>query len=155
MWLAGSSAASRGRHSSAKSVLSSLGGPGRRTTILPASDGGGKVLAGGAAGAVGENRGAVEDIGLLEVVGRHGDAAVGEASFESGEEIVVAVEGDAQGGGYGLAGEVVFGGAEAAGEEDDVGAGEGDAGGGGEVIEGVADDGLEGDLDAEIVELLR
>ena len=45
-----------------------------------------------------------------------------------------------------------MGGAEAAGEDDDVGTREGDDGGAGQVREIVADDGLEGDLDAEVVE---
>ncbi len=70
-----------------------------------------------------------------------------------GEDAGVGVELEAEGGGDGFAGEVVFGGAEAAGEEDDVSALEGDAGGGGEVRERVADDGFEGDGDAEVVEL--
>jgi hypothetical protein len=57
-----------------------------------------------------------------------------------------------EGVGDALAGEVVFGGAEAAGEQDDVGAAERDADGFGEVGAVVADDGLEGDGDAEVVE---
>ena len=78
--------------------------------------------------------------------------ARGEAFVERGEDGVVGVELDAERGGDGFAGEVVFGGAEAAGEDDDVGAGERDASGAGEVREVVADDGLEGDRDAEVVE---
>ena len=62
------------------------------------------------------------------------------------------MEREVEGVGDALAGEVVFGGAEAAGEDDDVGAAEGDADGGGEVVAVVADDGLEGDGDAEVVE---
>ncbi len=41
-----------------------------------------EVLAGGAAVGVGQQGGAVEDVGLLAVVGRHGDAALGEALGE-------------------------------------------------------------------------
>ena len=115
-------------------------------------DGGVEVLRGGAAVLVVEDGGAVEDVGLLGVVGRHDHLACGEAFVERGEDGVVGVEVDAECGGDGFAGEVVFGGAEAAGEDDDVGAGDGDEGGAGEVGEIVADDGLEGDLDAEIVE---
>ena len=62
---------------SVKMGLSSLGGPGRRMTILRRlcrQIGGVEVLAGGAAVGVGEEGGAVEDVGLLGVVGRHGDA---------------------------------------------------------------------------------
>ena len=64
----------------------------------------------------------------------------------------VIVEREVEGLGEALAGEVVFGGAEAAGEEDDVGAVERDGDGRGEVIAVVADDGLEGDRYAEVVE---
>jgi hypothetical protein len=62
------------------------------------------------------------------------------------------VNADAECGGDGFAGEVVFGGAEAAGEDGDVGSRDGDDGGAGEMREAVADDCLEGDLDTEVVE---
>ena len=55
-------------------------------------------------------------------------------------------------GGGGFAGEVVFGGAEAAREHDDIGALQSDARGVSEVLQVVADDGLEGHLHAELVE---
>ena len=100
-----------------------------------------------------EQDGAFEDVGLLGVVGRHGDAALGEAALKSDEGGVVAAHADAESGGGGLAGEIVLGGAEAAGEEDEVGAGERHAGGAGEVLERVADDGFEGDLNAKVVQL--
>ena len=109
-------------------------------------------LAGGAAVAVGEELGAVDDLGLLFVVGRHGDAARGETFVERGDGVGVFVELDAERVGDAVAREVVFGGAEAAGGDDDVGARERDADGGGEVLAVVADDGLEGDGDAEVVE---
>ena len=109
-------------------------------------------LAGGAAVGVFEEDGAVEDVGLFGVVGGHGDLAGGESLVERGEDGGVGAEVDVECGGGGFAGEVVFGGAEAAGEDDDVGAGDGDGGGAGEVREVVADDGLEGDLYAEVVE---
>ncbi len=115
-------------------------------------DGGVEELAGGAAVVVFEDGGAVEHVGLLGVVGRHGHLARGEALVELSEDGGVGMKLDVERGGGGFAGEVVFGGAEAAGEDDDVGAGDGDAGGAGEVGEVVADDGLEGDLNAEIVE---
>ena len=56
--------------------------------------------------------------------------------------------------GDGFAGEVVFRGAEAAHEDEDVGAAEGGADGVDEVLCAVADDGFEGDGDADLVELL-
>ena len=134
--------------------LEFVGGAGEQDDDLAeAVDGGVEELAGGAALWVLEDGGAFEDVGLLGVVGRHHHLARGEALVERGEDGGVAAKRDAECGGDGFAGEVVFGGAEAAGEEDDVGAGDRDAGGSGEVIEIVADDGLEGDLDAEIVEL--
>jgi hypothetical protein len=114
--------------------------------------GGVEPLAGGAAIGVGEEGGTGEEVGLLGVVGRHGHVAGGEALAEGLEQGVVAVEFEVEGFGEAFAGEVVFGGAEAAGEKDDVGAVERDADGSGEVLLVVADDGLEGDGDAEIVE---
>ena len=56
--------------------------------------------------------------------------------------------------GDGFAGEVVFGGAEAAHEDEDVDAAEGGADGVDEVFAAVADDGFEGDGDADLVEFL-
>ena len=109
-------------------------------------------MGGGAAVFVVEDGGSGEDVGLLEVVGGHDEVAGGETFFEGFDDGGVGVEREVEGCGCGFAGEVVLGGAEASGEEDDVGAGDGDAGGGGEVGEVVADDGLEGYLDAEGVE---
>ena len=65
------------------------------------------------------------------------------------------MERDVEGVGDALAGEVVFRGAEAAGEQKDVGAVERDTDGVGEVRTVVADDGFEGDGDAEVVETAR
>ena len=62
------------------------------------------------------------------------------------------MEGELEGFGEALAGEVVFGGAEAAGEKDDVGAVDGGVDGGAEMLPVVTDDGLERDGDAEVVE---
>lgn len=109
-------------------------------------------LAGGAAVGVGQDGGAFDLVGLLGVVGRHGHVTGGEALAQEFEEGFVAVEREVEGLGEALAGEVVFGGAEAAGEEDDVGAVEGDIDGRAEVVAVVADDGLEGYGDAEVVE---
>ena len=109
-------------------------------------------MAGGAAVLVVEDYRAIEDVGLLGVVGWDDHLAGGEAFIERGKDGVVRVQVDAERGGDGLSGEVVFGGAEAAGEDDDVGARDGDDGGAGEVGEVIADDGLEDDLDAEVVE---
>jgi len=64
------------------------------------------------------------------------------------------VDADVERGGSGLPRKVVFGGAESSGEDYDVGAGDGRGGGVGEMSEVIADDGLEGDLDAEVVETL-
>jgi hypothetical protein len=120
--------------------------------IRGAREDGVEELAGSGAVGVGEEDGTLEDIGLTDVVGGHGDVAGGEAGLEGGEYGGVAVEGEVEDLGEALAGEVVFSGAEAAGEENDVGAAEGDADGAGEVAAVVADDGLEGDRDAEVVE---
>jgi hypothetical protein len=112
-------AARRGRHSASYMALSSLGGPGSRTTILrwrPTTVS--MYWPGALPIGVGEDLGAVEDIGLLGVVGRQGNAASGGALVEIGEDVGVAVQAEVEGGGDGLAGEVVLGGAEATGEDD-------------------------------------
>ncbi len=75
-----------------------------------------------------------------------------EAGLQRGEYSGVGLQLEAERGGDALAGEVVFGGAETAGEQHDVGAVQRDADGVGEVLAVVADDGLEGDGDAEVVE---
>src|SRR5271170_1135369 len=76
-------------------------------------DGGVEVLGGSAAVLVADNGGAVEDVGLLGVVGWHDHLARGEAFVESSEDGVVGVKADAECCGDGLAGQVVFGGAKA------------------------------------------
>jgi hypothetical protein len=96
--------------------------------------------------------GLAEDVGLSRIVGRHRHVARGETLGEGLEESIVAVELKVKSFGEALASEVVFGGAEAAGEEDDVGAVESDADGRGEVLAVVADNGLEGYGDAEVIE---
>ncbi len=72
---------------------------------------------------------------------------------ESGDLGGVAAQGERERFGDGLAGEVVFGGAEAAHDDDNVGAAEGGADGVDQILAAVADDGLEGDGDADLVEL--
>ncbi len=109
-------------------------------------------LAGRAAVEVGQDLGAFDLVGLLGVVGRHLHVAGGEALLEELEDGLVAEEREIEGFGEALAGEVVLGGAEAAGEKDDVGAVDGDVDGGAEMVAIVADDGLERDGDAEVVE---
>ncbi len=141
-------------HSVSKSGLELLGRAGKQGDELAVSVVGDvEPLAGSAAVAVGEDGRRLRLVGLLGVVGRHVHVAGGEALAGgtrgrrslrwSGRSRVSATA---------LAGEVVFGGAEAAGEEDDVGAVEGDVDGRAEVVAVVADDGLEGDGDAEVVE---
>src|SRR6266851_4871126 len=115
-------------------------------------DSGVEVLAGGAAGWVLEDSGAFEHVRLLGVVRRHHHLAGGEAFVELGDDGGVAMQLDIEGAGYGLACKVVLGWAEAAGEDDDVRARDRDAGSVGELAEIVADDGLEGHRDAEVVE---
>lgn len=76
-------------------------------------------------------------LGLAVLVGGEGDAAGAHEGFEAPFDFGVFDEGVLEGGGDGVAGEVVLGGAESADGEDDVGAGEGEAegfDGAGEVI---------------------
>ncbi len=110
-------------------------------------------LAGSAAVGVGEDGCAFKDIGLLEIVGGHGDAPGGGAGVESGDLGGVAAQGERERFGNGFAGEVVFGGAETAHEDKNVDAGEGDADGVDEVLEAVANDGFEVDGDTNLIEL--
>jgi len=120
--------------------------------LAVAGEGDVKPLAWGRAVGVGQDGCALKDVGLLEVVGRHGDAPLGGAGVEGGDELGVAAEGEGERFGDGFAGEVVFSGAEAAHDGENVDAAEGGADGGDEVLAAVADDGLEGDGDAYFVE---
>ncbi len=83
----------------------------------------------------------------------HGDAPGGGAGVEGGDLLGVAAEGEGERFGNGFAGEVVFSGAEAAHEDEDIDAAEGGADGVDEVFAAVADDGFEGDGNADFVEL--
>ena len=85
----------------------------------------------------------------------HGDAPGGGAGMQSGDLGGVAAQGERERFGDGLAGEVVLGGAQAAHEDENVGAAERGADGVDQVLAAVADDGLEGDGDADLVELFR
>ena len=69
--------------------------------------------------------------------------------------IGVAAEGERESFGDGFAGEIVFGGAEAAHEDENVNAAEGGVDGVDEILAAVADDGFEGDGNAELVEFFR
>ena len=106
-----------------------MGGPGTSIDELAvAVEGGVEPLAGGAAVGVGEDGCAFEDVGLLEIVGGHGDAPGGGAGVEGGDLGGVAAEGEGERFGDGFAGEVVFSGAEAAHEDENVDAGRGRCG---------------------------
>ena len=89
----------------------------------------------------------------LRLLAGMGMRQVAARACESGDLVGVAAQGERERFGDGFAGEVVFGGAEAAHEDDNVGAAEGGADGVDQVFAAVADDGLEGDGDAELVEL--
>jgi hypothetical protein len=104
-------------------------------------------LAGRAAVGIGENGCAIENVGLLEIVLRHGDAPRGGASVEGGDLRGVAAEGERESFGDGFAGEIVFSGPEAAHEDENVGAGESGLDGADEIVAAIADDGFEGDGD--------
>ena len=104
-----------------------------------------KPLAGRAAVGVGQQGCAFENVGLLEIVLRHGDAPGGGAGVERGNLRGVAAERERERFGDGFAGEVVFSGAEAAHEDENVDAAERGADGADEILAAVADDGLEGD----------
>jgi len=110
-------------------------------------------LAGSAAVDVVEDLGAFDDVGLPGVVGRHGDAAGGEALVEAGEQLGAAMQWAAEGGGDGLAGEVVLGGAEASHKDDDIGTRERNASNVHQVTSAIAHNGFETYFHAEPVQL--
>ena len=68
--------------------------------------------------------------------------------------MIVALQGERERLGGGFAGQVVFGGAQAAHQDDDVGAAQRGSNGIHQILAAVADDGLEGNRDANLVELL-
>jgi len=120
-----------------------------------AREGGVEPLAGSAAVGVGQDDCAFKHVGLLEVVGGQGNAPLCCAGGERGHQGAVAADFEPQRIGHGLAGKVVFSGAEAAHERQDVDAAKGAANGVDEVFLAVADDGFEVDCDADRVELFR
>ena len=73
---------------------------------------------------LGDDGGALGDVGLALVVGRHGAAAGLEEAADAVDDLLVADELDAHHLGDGLAGDVVLGGAETAAHDDAVAAGE-------------------------------
>ncbi len=120
----------RGKHSASKSGRALVGRAGKEHDELAiAGEGGVEPLAGRAAVGIGENGCALEDVGLLEIVWRHGDAPGGGAGVEGGDLCGVAAEGERESFGDGFAGEVVFSGAEAAHEDENVDAAESGADG--------------------------
>ncbi len=84
-------------------------------------------LSGRGAVGIGEHGRAVENVGLLGVVGGHFPAALGEALFEASENFRIALHGQAERFGDGFASKVVFGGAEAAAEDHECRSGTGRA----------------------------
>ena len=114
--------------------------------------GGVEPLAGSGAAAVLQQLGSGDAVGLLDVVFRHAHAVCGGAGVQGGHHFVIALQFDAERLGHALAREIVLGGAEASGKNNDLGAGERDAAGLQQVLAAVADNGLEDDLDAKLVE---
>ena len=117
-----------------------------------AGEGGVQPLAGSAAIAIGQDLCAFKDLRLLAVVGRHGYLARLEARLQRGEHTCVGMQFQAERGGDALAGEVVLGRPQASRQHDDVRTVQRDADGVRKALAVVADDGLEGDRDAELVQ---
>ncbi len=112
-------------------------------------------LPGGAAVGIGENGGALEDVGLFEVVGGHGNAPRRGPRMERCHLSIVALQGERERVGRGFAREVVFCGAQAPHQDEDVGAHQCGSNRIHDVLAAVAHDGLEGNHDTNLVELLR
>jgi len=108
-------------------------------------------------GAVGilQNDGSFEHVGLLEIVGRHGDAPAGGAGMQRGDQRAIAAQLQVERFRDRLASQVVFRGAKATDDDEDVNASEGRADGVDDVFFTIANNGFEGDGDAEFVELFR
>ena len=111
-------------------------------------------LSGSGAVGIGKHGGALENIGLLGVVGRHLPAAAGETLLQASQDFRIAPQLQAERFGNGFAGQIVFGGAEAAAEDHDVGAKQAVLGRRHQPAEIVADDAFENYVDAQQVELL-
>ena len=126
-----------------------------RDELAIAAEGGIEPLAGSAAVGVGQQRGAFQNVGLLQIVLRHGDAPGGGASMQRGHLRSVAAQRERERLGHGLAGQIVFGGSQAAHQDENVDAAQRGANGADEILLPVAHDGLEGDGDADAVELFR
>ena len=136
--------------------LQLLGRAGQQDDDLAvASHHGVDVLPRRAAIGVGHHLRAVDHVGLARIVLRHLHAPRGKALVHGGQNLRVAAQPHAQRRSRSLAREVVLGGAESAGEDHDVRALEGDARRAGQVFQVVADDGLEGHRDAQLVEPRR
>ena len=104
---------------------------------------------------IGQDLGALDDVALLEVRGRHGPAVAAETLPDLAADGRVEDELPAEDPGQRLAGPVVLGRAEAAHAEDEAGPAEGRPQGPGQVAGVVADDRLEGDVEADGVQAGR
>ena len=116
--------------------------------------GGFEPLAGSAAVGIGEKGGAFDEVGLLEIVFGHADAPCSRAGVKCGYLLCIALEAQRESFSYGLARKVVFGGTESAHEDQDVGTRESGFNHTDQVFSTIADNRLEGDSDAQFVELL-
>ncbi len=102
---------------------------------------------------VGNDCRSLDDIGLLEIVVGHRNAAFGKPSGQCDDQLGVAAHVDTQRFGNSLAGQVVFGGPEATHDADEIDARECCADGADEVAPTVAGDGFEVDGDTDLIEL--
>jgi len=81
--------------------------------VLAAVELSAQPLSGRGAVRIRKHCGAVENVGLLRVVGRHLPAALGEALLQTREDFRITAQAQAQSFGHGLSRQIVFGGAEA------------------------------------------
>ena len=114
-----------------------------------------KILSGRCAASIVEHDCAFDNVGLLRIVRRHGDAPLGEALVHRGHDRMITFKFHTESSGYALAREVVLGGTETAGDNNDVRTPDGSACNSGEMVEVIADHGLERDNDSQFVELAR
>ena len=118
------------------------------------ADDGVNPLAGRGAVGVGQDVCAVDQVGLLGIVGGHGDATFGKSLVEGCQQIAVAADAHAQGFCDSFTRQIILGGTEATHDADDICATEGEVDGLHQVRLTIADDGFKDDADAERIQLL-
>ena len=152
----GTTSRRRGRHSASNSGLALVRRAGKqRDQLAIAFESGVEPLARRAAVQVGQQRCALQHVGLLQVVLRHRNPPGGGAGVQRSNLRSVAAQCDRKRFRRSFAGQVVFGRSQSAHHDQNVDAAQRRAKSVHQVLAPVADDGLECDRNAEFIQLLR